>query len=214
MISSESARANPAYTRDWRVPLMPAPNLHFRGPYTICSETSDVLEGCECKTSNGIYLWVVPQHLRGYKVSYLGETSKGFYSRTKEHVIQTLGGNYRVLDADQMRLGIEQIIWDGLWRRRAKDRLPEFLSRYEELAPLVKRYLFGQAVFLAPFEDDSLRRRIEVALALHFRADQNSSILLPRDIQFRNGRKPDEEAVSVTFSADGHIEGLPLELKA
>jgi hypothetical protein len=187
-------------------------HLHFHGPYALCSETADVLDGCEHQNSGGLYLWVVGQNTGHFKISYLGETSRSFYSRTKEHIVQTLGGNYRVIDADQMRLGVEQIIWDGLWRRDARKRLPEFLTRYEELAPLIKRYLYGQAVFVAPFQGERrLLRRIEGALAIHMCSDSNASSLFPCDIRYVI-RNATEAAVTVTVSADQHIEGLPSEV--
>lgn len=187
-------------------------HLHFHGPYAVCSETADVLDGCEHQNSSGLYLWAVGQSSGHFKISYLGETSRSFYGRTKEHIVQTLGGNYRIIDADQMRLGVEHIIWDGLWRRDARKRLPEFLNKYEELAPLVKRYLYGQAVFVAPFQGERrLLRRIEGALAINMRSNANASSLLPSDIRYVI-RNPTEAAVTVTVSADHHIEGLPPEL--
>jgi hypothetical protein len=171
------------------------------------------LEGCEYQNSIGLYLWVVGQNTGGYKISYLGETSRSFYSRTKEHIVQTLGGNYRVIDTDQMRQGVERIIWDGLWRRAARKRLPEFLARSEELAPLIKSYLYGQTVFLAPLKgEQSLRRRIEGALANHVRSNSDASSLFPSDIRYVV-RRAAESIVLVTVSADQPIEGLPSELQ-
>lgn len=191
------------------------PRLHFYGPYALCSETGDVLQNCVHKSSGGLYLWVVPQDAGGYKISYLGETSRSFYGRTKEHVIQTLGGNYRVIDAVQMRSGVERIIWNGMWRRDFRNRLPEFLRRYEELAPLIKEYLFGQSIFVCPLPaEQPFRRQIERALALEIRKDAKAATLFPADIRFT---VPSEvfrpAAVSkVTISADRDVQGLPSEL--
>jgi hypothetical protein len=80
-------------------------HLHFCGPFSLCSETADALDDCEHQNSGGLYLWTVEQNTGNYKISYLGETARSFYSRTKEHITQTLGGNYRTIDADQMRKG-------------------------------------------------------------------------------------------------------------
>jgi len=71
-------------------------HLHFHGPFSVCSETDDVLANCPLRSGTGIYLWAVKQLTGVYRTSYLGETSESFYGRTKEHVVQTLGGNYRV----------------------------------------------------------------------------------------------------------------------
>jgi hypothetical protein len=191
---------------------MQALHLHFHGPYPLCSETADVLDGCKHHSSVGLYLWVVRQNSGRFKITYLGQTRRSFYDRTKEHIIQTLGGNYRVIDADQMILGIEQIIWDGQWRRDARKRLPEFLNRYEELAPLIKRYLYGQVVFVAPFQGEGrLLRRIEGALASKIRSDSSSSSIFPSDIRYVI-RNATESAVAVAVSADQEIEGMPVDL--
>jgi hypothetical protein len=65
--------------------------------------------------------------------------------------VQTLSGNYQIIDPDRMVDGVHEIVWNGLWRKGTRDRLPEFIQRYEELAPVVRRYLVGQRVYVAPF---------------------------------------------------------------
>ncbi len=82
-------------------------SLNFHGPNAACSLVADVLEDCEYRDCSGVYVWAVEQSSGEFRVSYLGETEKSFYSRTKEHVIQTLGGNYRVIDLDHMRQGVQ-----------------------------------------------------------------------------------------------------------
>lgn len=186
--------------------------LHFQGPFPACSEAEDVLDGCDCRDSPGLYLWAVEQPTRSFRVSYIGETARSLYSRNKEHVIQTLGGNYRIIDADLMWQGVERVLWDGLWRLEARGRLPEFLRNYERLAPLIKRHLFGHSIFVSPFTgEDRLRRRIEGALARHLRSDQSASSLFPSDIRYFV-RRATEPASSVAFSSDRLVEGLPERL--
>jgi len=189
-------------------------NLHFSGPFSICSEKDDVLANCPFRNERGIYLWAVKQLTTCYRVSYLGETSNSFYCRTKEHVIQTMGGNYRIIDPDQMSRGIQQIVWNGLWRIKTRDKLRDFLSNYESLAPLIKRYLFGQVIFVAPLECElRVQKRVEAALAQHLRSLPQASSLFPSDIRFVL-RRIDESAVAISISADADIEGLPNEIIA
>lgn len=189
------------------------PDLHFHGPFPLLGPSGDVLSECPCQTEAGIYLWAVQQLTGSYRISYIGETEKSFHDRMKEHIIQTLGGNYRICEADPLRQGIQRIVWDGLWRRGTRHRTLEFFYRYEELAPLVKQHLLWQSIFLAPWKGEvRLRRRIEGALALHLRADGEASSLLPDDIRFavrRRGEKP----VSVIFHIDSRIEGFPQQLE-
>jgi hypothetical protein len=166
------------------------------------------------RNETGIYLWTVKQMTGTYRIHYIGETGKSFYGRTKEHVIQTLGGNYRVIDPDQMCKGIQQVVWNGLWRRETRDKLPQFLSSYGTFAPLIKRYLFGQVIFVAPLHCECrLRRRIEGALAQHLRSSPDACSLLPEDNCYVI-RRAEESAVVASVSADAEIEGLPQEIEA
>lgn len=132
----------------------------------------------------------------------------------REHVIQALGGKYRTTDPDQSRRGVQHVVWDGLWRKRTRDRLPEFLRRHEELAPAIMRYLLAELVFVAPMEGDArFLRRLEGALAMHLRSTPNASSLLPADIRYAVRRK-DEPIATVEYSADDGVgvEGLPQRL--
>jgi len=189
-------------------------HVHFAGPFRLCSETADLLADCPLRNGTGLYIWAVKQIAGSYRVSYLGETKKSFYERTKEHIVQTLGGNYRVIDADKMCEGVQHVTWDGLWRKATRDKLPDFLFNYEAFAPLIKRYLFGHDIFVAPLDCDvRLQRRVEGALAQQLRSSVEASSLLPSDIRYAV-RSADEVAVTVLVSADADIEGLPQEMLA
>lgn len=182
--------------------------LKFLGPFNLYSETNGILDGCAEKDASGIYLWAVKVGDK-YRVTYIGETGTSFYQRTKEHIIQTLGGNYRVCNVIEMQQGIQKVIWNGLWRVGTRDKLPEFLNRYEELAPSIKAYLQSQVVFVAVTGcDHLLRKRIEGAIALSLRSNSIASSLLPSDIRFRR-RKSSEEPVNITLKSGSEIEGLP-----
>ncbi|MEJ5357916.1 MAG: hypothetical protein WHT06_04515 [Desulfobacterales bacterium] len=188
--------------------------LHFEGPYPVCSDSADVLDGCPHSKESGIYLWAVQMPTGRYRITYIGETSASFYRRIKDHVIQTLGGNYRICDPTAMGNGIQRIVWDGLWRKGTRDKLPEFLRRYAELVPLIKESLKTEVVFLAVLEcHRRLKRRIEGALAEAHRACPEKASLLPEDIRYFR-RRADEVPVAVQVSAEKEIEGLPSEIWA
>jgi hypothetical protein len=189
-------------------------DLRFYGPYLLCSEHEDLLAQCPYSKESGIYLKAVKQSSGIYRVFYLGETGTSFYQRMKEHIVQTLGGNYRICDPDALREGIQTVIWDGLWRKGTRDKLPEFLQHYEALAPIVKRSLTVQEVFVAPFESERrLRQRIEGSLALALRSDTTASSLMASDVRYYKRRK-DEEPVMVNIEAKSEIEGFPLQIAA
>ena len=160
------------------------------------------------RDASGIYLWAVKVNDK-YRITYVGETGISFYQRTKEHIIQTLGGNYRICDVAEMQRGNQKVLWNGLWRIGTRDKLPEFLSQYEELAPHIKAYLKAQAVFVAVTDcDPLLRKRIEGAIALSLRSDDIASSLLPADIRFRK-RRSGETPLHVALRSKAEIEGLP-----
>jgi len=188
--------------------------LKFHGPYTICSEENDVLHDCPYASDEGIYLWAVRMNSGSYRILYIGETSTSFYKRTKDHLIQTLGGNYLICDPEAMVRGRNEILWKGLWRKGTRDKLPEFLSRYESLAPKIKQSILIQKLFVAPIKlDRRLRQRIEGALAFAIREDADTSSLLPNDIRYIR-RRDDEESLLVSMSSEHKIEGLPEKIYA
>ena len=183
--------------------------LKFYGPYALCSEESDVLHDCPYASDEGIYLWVVRMSSGSYRVLYIGETGISFYKRTKEHLIQTLGGNYLICDPADMVRGRNNVIWKGLWRKGTRDKLPEFLSHYESMAPKIKKFILIQKLFVAPTKiDRRFRQRIEGALAFAIREDAEASSLLPNDIRYIR-RRDDEDPTLVSIFSKYKIEGLP-----
>ena len=188
--------------------------LRFFGPYLLCSEKVDVLGDCPYARRSGIYLWAVKLSTGQYHISYIGETGTSFYKRAKEHIIQKLGGNYRICDPDFMLQGVQRVIWPGLWRKGTRNKMPEFLRRYEELAPLIKASLAIQVAFVAPFDGERrLRQRIEGAIAMTIRANTVASSLLPDDIRYLE-RKENESPIRVFIESGNAIVGLPKQLTA
>jgi hypothetical protein len=181
-------------------------HIHFYGPYPLCSEEHDVLHSCEHASKGGVYLWAVPNEEHGFLITYIGETERSFYHRTKDHLIQALGGNYAVADPAPFD-GDWHTVWRGLWRKGTRDKPPEFLANYEELVPKIKANLLAHRIFVAPFDcERRLRRRIEGALAAG--VSDTSCHLMSGDIRY-SSRKKDEEPVDVTITSDVLIAGLP-----
>ena len=183
--------------------------LCFEGPFGLCGDHPKLLFNEEISHSAGVYLWVV-RYKDGYLVHYIGETGTSFNKRMKEHMIQTLGGNYRVCNPEALREGKEKIMWDGLWRRGTRDKMPEFVDRYVELSPVIRDYLEVIEVLVAPLQVESrVRRRIEGALARSIQ-DQPSpaSNLLPDDIRYTT-RKKDEVPIPVHVMSHTKVLDLP-----
>ena len=89
--------------------------VKFDGPHPAYSETRDVLADCKNRKEGGIYFWAIRVG-DSFRITHIGQTGTSFYQRMKEHIINTLGGNYRISDTEALARGDSKILWDGLWR--------------------------------------------------------------------------------------------------
>ena len=186
--------------------------IHFNGPYGLCGQHERLLFQEPLSAKAGVYLWTVHSS-DGFIVEYVGQTGESFAKRTKDHMIQTFGGNYRVCDPQLMHQGQVKIVWPGLWRKGTKDNMPDFAQRYLELAPVIQRYLEAVELFLAPITGDRrLRERIEGAIAHQIREQSPpAASLLPLDIRYRP-RTQGEVPLSVNIECDQVVLGIPSHL--
>jgi hypothetical protein len=163
----------------------------------------------------GIYLLTVLYCQGGYLVTYVGETSTSFGQRIKEYLIQTLGGNYRICDPDRLCHGEAQVLWDGLWRKGTRDKMPEYLERLEELVPILRKCIQTERIFMAPLHiTRRLQQRIEGAIAEHIKAQPApASSVLPSGVRYYR-RRADEKPVSVVIECPCDVHGLPPILEA
>lgn len=185
--------------------------IHFDGPHPAYSETKDVLADCKHRKAGGIYFWAIKVG-DSYRVTHISQTGTSFYQRMKEHIINTLGGNYRISDADALAHGEMKILWDGLWREGKRERLPEFLRDSTRLLEMAKRNLKLEKIFVAPIQtEDRMRRRIEGAIAKTIRKDKLASSLLPPDIRVL-GRLTTESPLPIRIVTPVKVLGLPEQL--
>ena len=184
------------------------PQINFIGPYGLCGEHQRLFFAEPISRTAGIYLWTV-RTSSGFIAEYVGQTGESFAKRTKDHMIQTFGGNYRVCDAQLMREGTAKVVWPGLWRKGTRDKMPEFAQRYLELAPLIREHLQTIEVFLASVDADRrFRERVEGALARHI-WDQPppASNLLARDVRYRQ-RRENEAPICLGLRCSEEILGM------
>jgi hypothetical protein len=184
----------------------------FNGPHTICSETKDVLADCVHRKGAGIFFTAV---LVGdsYRITHIGQTGTSFYQRLKEHVIQTLGGNFRICDPVAMAKGENKVLWDGLWRPGRHAQLPEFLRAGPALFEAARACFKLERAFVAPLAvEDRMRRRIEGAIAKQIRKDKTASSLFPPDVRYLP-RLSTETAMTIRIVTPKKISGLPEQLE-
>jgi hypothetical protein len=189
--------------------------LILHGPYGLCGTHEKILFYEDIGEEAGIYFWTVPYVQGGSIINYIGETGVSFKQRFKDHMIHTAGGNYRICDPDFEVQGVERILWNGLWRKGTRDKMPEFVSRIIELSPAIKKSLEHSEIYVAPFKSEKrIRQRIEGAIADHIKAqDPPASGLLPTDVRYTK-RWDDEDPVSVLISGGDALLGMPKDLQA
>jgi len=188
--------------------------LKLFGPYQLFGNNDNLLFDADTSYQGGIYLWTI-RYKNGYLIDYIGKTGNTFRQRMKEHLIQTLGGNYRICNPDMLLQGKEEIIWDGLWRKGTRDKIGEFIKNYENYASTIKRYIEIHDIFLAPLTIDRRKRQlIEGNIAKIIKAQKPPiSNLLPPDIRYVYDKKDSEEGFVVKIECDENIFGLPKTLR-
>jgi len=184
--------------------------LVFNGPYTIYS-TNSIFEDT-IANEEGIYLWTLQANGK-YVIEYIGETGSSFRQRTKEHIIQVLGGNYRILDASCYQKEEVRVLWNGMWRKGTRDKLGDFISSYTELAPKIVKYIDSINIFVAPIKIDGyMRKVIEGALASYIK-DQPEDVTRFYPMDNRTYRpKSNAHKVKIHITSSEAIVGLPSEL--
>ncbi|MFZ5453263.1 MAG: hypothetical protein ACOZF2_15500 [Thermodesulfobacteriota bacterium] len=188
--------------------------LKFEGPFGLTRTSKHLLFDHPVSKEPGLYLWTIPYSGGGYLVTYVGETSTSFWQRIKDHLIQTVGGNYRICDPDLLVRGEAKVLWNGLWRKGTRDKMPEYLERLEEFVPVMLKLLQNEIVFVAPFRSERrLRQRLEGAIAKHIKSQPAPmSSVLPSDVRYYH-RRVDEAPIMVTIEGHCHVHGLPRELE-
>jgi hypothetical protein len=185
--------------------------IRFDGPHPVYSETKDILADCKHRKAGGIYFWAIKVG-DSYRLTHISQTGTSFYQRMKEHIINTLGGNYRISDPEALARGEMKVLWDGLWREGTRERLPDFLRDSTQLLEAAKQNLQLEKIFIAPIEtEDRMRRRIEGAIAKQVRKDKVASSLLPPDIRVL-GRLTTETPLPIRIVTPVKILGLPEQL--
>jgi len=158
-----------------------------------------------------IRAWWIPRKV----LTYVGETGTSFGQRMKEHIIQTIGGDYRISDPKRLCQCEDVIIWNGLWRKGTRERIGEYIELLPSLLSAIQDSLHTMVVFTATLRGERwIRQRIEGALAGHIRSQPcPASSLIPADIRYRL-RKDQDTTISVTIDCKMDVLGLPRDLHA
>jgi hypothetical protein len=139
--------------------------LNFSGPFTF-TKGGNSLFHTAFVNSKGIYIWTIKDETNGVNYfHYIGETTS-FGERHREHLIQITGLNYRIINPDFARQGIEKIVWNGMWRDKSPDAVATLLGKYDEVNKRVVEYVSLINIYFAPTAcQTKLRRHIEGCIA-------------------------------------------------
>lgn len=184
--------------------------LNFSGPYTFYPDKCSIFD-CEYSDRGGIYLWTMMSDQKGtYYICYVGETTM-FSKRQKEHLINILGMNYRVIDPNKAKKGIEEIVWKGLWRDKDNTLIRNVFDDYVQYSSRVIEYIRSIAVFFAPIEtSNELRKHIEGSIGRNLRNKHpNYKMLYPDDNHIGIGTPMGK---ILRISSDKNILGLDPEI--
>lgn len=187
--------------------------LNFIGPLQVIKYGKSFLFSHPIADLPGIYFSAVPINNKEWLVSYIGETKRSIGSRVKEHTIQLAGGNYRICDPNELKRGRSVILWNGLWRKGTRNKLPEFIDRIQFYAPVIKQVLETKRWFCAHTTcDKRMLRRIEGGLANSIKsAPPPGCSLLPTDVRY-SGRFNSERPVEIRISLPVKVHGIPDKL--
>lgn len=162
---------------------MPLPTLEldFTGPYRFVGRDRSVFEA-PCAASPGVYLWTVKQHDGTHMIHYIGQTS-AFAKRQREHLIQVLGLNYGIFNAEKAQTGVGELVWPGMWRKLPDEGPLQALEEYKRVNEKVLEYLSVLSVFFAEADVGGLLlRHIEGCIARNLRENHpEAKSLYPDD---------------------------------
>jgi hypothetical protein len=184
--------------------------LDFYGPYKFI-KGANYLFYSDFVKSQGIYIWTIKDEKNKVNyVHYVGETVS-FGKRQREHFIQMTGLNYRIIDPDFARQGIEKIIWNGLWRDKSLDAVAKLLDNYENVSKKVTEYIGIINVYFAPTNIEThFRRHIEGCIGWNFRNKYpNLKTFYPDDNHV--GTKPQRFGQKLILNLPERIAGIDQE---
>ncbi len=196
--------------------LVAAIQLNWVGPYPLYDLSGNSVFDRKEIEKSGIYLFTV-SYGDGYLVDYVGETGQSFRQRLTEHARGYLGGEYRIYEASSYTESDNKPIWGGTWLRDRRDRMGEFIARYDELAPRISEYIKLFQIFLCPIKlEHRLRQRVEsaVALSLYEQPGLIGSFQAPETRKSYRPKRDDEISVKVKMRMPAKILGLTPELDA
>jgi hypothetical protein len=121
------------------------------------------------------------------------------------------GLNYRLVDPDFARQGIEKIVWNGMWRDKSPEAVANLLDNHDEVSKKVIECVGLINVYFGPTTLKSdLRKHIEGCLGWNLRNKYpNLKLFYPDDNHV--GRKPELLEQKLIVNLPEPIAGIDRE---
>jgi hypothetical protein len=186
--------------------------INFSGPYSFLKGDNSLFNS-EFTQDEGIYLWVIKdtKHNINY-IHYVGETIR-FAKRQREHIINILGLNYYIIDADFARQGEHKILWNGMWRDRTNNAPGNAIDIYDSLSKDVEKYLSCIDIYFAPTDfSRNIRRHVEGSIGWNLRNNHyDLTVFYPDDNHIGTMKESLNEIIDINSSEP--IAGLDNKIK-
>lgn len=155
--------------------------LNFHGPFKFAGDNSVFC--CTFAKSTGVYIWVIKDELHNVNyVGYVGETTN-LAKRHREHFKSIMGMDYRILDVEAAKQGVEKIVWDGMWRDKSDKATDNVLACYCNMSQKVVENIMHRDIYFAPTDvHTQLRKHIEGSLGWNLRRNYKElNVFYPDD---------------------------------
>lgn len=181
--------------------------LAFSGPLSFTAGDHYLFKS-DFVDSEGVYIWTIKNELTGcHLIHYIGETTN-FGRRHREHFMNIVGLNYRIIDPNQARLGIESVVWNGMWRDKTEEAVANVIENHSRVSKIVSEYVGLINIFFAPTSvDPSLRKHIEGCIGFNLRIKHaEHKVFYPDDNQV--GRQKKEFGYRINVACPDIVLGL------
>lgn len=198
--------------------------LIFKGPFSFGynSINPSIFQQKENGAeSAGVYLWTILSNKDGkYYIHYVGEAT-GIAGRQREHLINILGLNYGIWDAEKARQGESEMIWKGLWRDKDRKLINDVIPKYKEMHKAIVAYVGIIDIFFAntvePTEKvdikiqrqyENKRTHIEGCIGYNLRNNHKDlKLFYPDDNHIGHSKKIGQQ-LHITVEGNAKIMGL------
>jgi len=179
----------------------------FKGPFSFLKGQIDsILEVPEGKMEGGIYIWTI-QCKNMELIHYVGQTSRTFAQRMKEHLYGYLSGKYPINDPKEI-FNEKKEIWKG-W---PKAKVEDFIVKHDKLWGAIIETIRSIRIYVWQSDvDEKIRKRIEAAICLRLEQEAGMAGKL-LDNKKQTKRNNNEALLKIEVVLPKEVAGMPMTI--